>query len=83
MAGLNKMELARKAFKEFNGHIYGAEVLKNIVRTRLTSDENKVLSYLKTMRAVGILREEKPFKFRIDITANEIPETDEFNEVKI
>ena|SRR3990167_1987197 len=74
MAGKNRIKLAREAFKPYHGQIYGAEALKNIVRVNLTADEYNVLSYLKAMRAIGILKEIEPFKFLIDVNASYIPE---------
>jgi len=69
MAGSNKMSLARKAFKEYNGQTFGAETLKQIVRSKLTSNENNVLEYLRSMREIGMLTETRPFKFLINIDA--------------
>jgi hypothetical protein len=87
MAGSNRMELAKKAFKQFNQIELGVERLKHIVRMRLTSDENKVFTYLKTMRSVGMLTETTPSHFLvntdIDLYNSEVLIEDTFKEETI
>jgi len=77
MVGQNRVNLARKAFSKYNGEIFGVETLKNIVRINLSSNENTVVNYLMVMREVGILEEVEPFRFLINVEAdNPIKEKD-------
>jgi len=70
MAGLNRVALAKKVFEQYNGQVFGAQTIKGIVRINLSSDENKVVSYCKTLRSLGIFKEVKPFRFLIDTNAS-------------
>jgi len=72
MAGTTKIELAKKIFEKYNGQVFGAETLKRIVRANLTGDENKVIQYLITLRAVGILEEVQEWRFRVNTNAADI-----------
>jgi len=71
MAGRTKIDRAKEIFKKYNGKVFGAETLKNIVRANLTGNENEVYHYLDTLRSVGIIAEVQEWRFLVN-TESEI-----------
>lgn len=82
MAGVNKIDLAKKHLKDLDGNTYHALTLKSIIKVRLASEESRAMSYIRCLCEAGVFEEVRPFMFKVDLSKIKTPEEFEEEEVK-